>query len=130
DIEVNKGIAANMLNYIQSSLDQGYPVLVGVNAGYVSDINDGVTDHFLVMVGYETDSMGNPITFIGLDNATSNVSQIEFSVGEDSKIFKPVLGGTDRTGSRYIDDNIYVVTQVRVWDKVKPKNRSGVWGKW
>lgn len=61
---------------------------------------------------------------------TCVLPEIEFNVGNDSNIFKPVLTGSNKTGSSYIDDNIYVITQIRVWDKVKPKNRSGVWGKW
>ncbi|MDG5814856.1 hypothetical protein QA601_07200 [Chitinispirillales bacterium ANBcel5] len=130
DITVQPDIALNILNYIKSTLDNGYPVLVGVNVGVASEINDGVTDHFLVMIGYEKNNMGEIVRFFGLDNASSTVPKVEFQVDDNSKMYKPILRGQDRTGVRYIDSQLYVVTQVRVWKQIKPMTNKGVWGRW
>ncbi len=129
DIDVDSGKSANMKDYIRKCLDEKYPVLAGVNSGHASTENDGVTDHFLVVIGYETED-GTIRKFHALDNASSTVPQITFEVDDDSKMSKPVLTGKARTGVPYIDENIYVITQLRVWKKIKPTSRRGVWGRW
>jgi hypothetical protein len=130
DITVKSDVSANMVDYIQQCIDKKYPVVAGVNSGHVSSENDGVTDHFLVITGYKEDS-GDITKIWALDNASSVVPEIEFSVNSSSKkIAKPVLTGSGKTNCEYIDDEIYVVTQLRVWKQVKPKTRKGVWGSW
>ena len=37
--------------------------------------------------------------------------------------------GGVRTGVEYIDDSKYRITQIRMWEKIRPLNSKGVGGK-
>jgi len=50
-LSINKAIAMHGLAYIDEQLEQGYPVLVGVDHKSGSPNTDKTTDHFVVIVG-------------------------------------------------------------------------------
>lgn len=57
------------IEYIHKQLDEGIPVFIGVDEGITQDINNGTTDHYLVIVGQGNDDNGN--YFLVYDNATA-----------------------------------------------------------
>lgn len=64
--ELQKG-----LSYLKYALENGIPVIVGVDnhAGSPNPDTDNTTDHFIVIVGMGSDGSGNYFTFY--DNATA-----------------------------------------------------------
>lgn len=136
-----------MIDYFVRCVNEGYPVLFGLNCGYVpytedentgvkSMNNDGVTNHFLVMVGYER-TQGVISSLFAIDNASSTTPEIEFLVDSTTKeIYKPKASDNEGTAfsEGYVDDHKYQVTQIRMWKAVKSlyySSARGVWGaKW
>lgn len=127
DIKVNPSVSKNFIDYLIKCIDEKLPVLVGVNAGHKEDINDKVTDHFVVVYGYRIDLNKNTTHILAIDNACSNTVKVIFNVSDDFKISKPT---SPKTGCSYTDSEIYVMTQIRVWKDIQPKTKDGVWGRW
>ena len=50
-IEVNKSKAKEGVKYIDKELEKGNPIIVGTHYKFGSNINEGTTDHFVVIVG-------------------------------------------------------------------------------
>ena len=67
---VNKDHARKSVDYIHGQLEKGIPVFVGVDEGVTSSINNGTTDHFIVIVGQGSDKRGN--YFLFYDNGTES----------------------------------------------------------
>ena len=139
----NPNKAAEVLDYIRTTIDSGRPVMVGVNeAGIKQRINEGVTDHFMVISGYEltnNDGKMDISTLYGIDNAQGGqrVTEAEkanaypqFKVESDGKMVKK----GDVHPQRFAVQYEYQITQARVYvsnfDNVKnlgawygPKNK-------
>lgn len=67
----NKAVLDKAIKYIKSELENGRPVFIGVDDAPNQKINEGTTDHFLVIVGMGHDKKGN--YFQVYDNASGNV---------------------------------------------------------
>ena len=66
---VNRVDTHKAISYIKSALNQGVPVLIGVDTHAGSPNSDKTTDHYLVVVGMGHDKKGNYLQVY--DNATS-----------------------------------------------------------
>lgn len=71
---VNSSVISDALSYITYALTFGIPVIVGVDdaPGHPGNL-DGITDHFIVIVGMGVNSNGTYFQFY--DNASSDVNQ-------------------------------------------------------
>jgi len=125
DIKVDAASAENALSYIKSSIDNNLPALVGVNIqGKKGTANEGLTDHFLVAVGYSTNEQGEVTSITMIDNATAHESKMERTYTVDpntSKIYQKQKGKKASGAERGAQ-----VTQVRQWSNLTPANNSGV----
>jgi RHS repeat-associated protein len=126
DIVVNPAAAKNAVAYAKTLIDKGLPVLVGVNVeGHKYAGNQGeITDHFMVLHGYETDDATGAVSrFFGTDNAVSGTVEMTFGVN-------PATGKISRTyeGSMPspFTQSAYQVDQMRQWSGVAPSSQAGV----
>jgi hypothetical protein len=126
DLSIRKDVAENMIGYIKDAIDMDIPVVVGVAEEREVDVNEKVTAHFLVIVGY-TIKDGAISGFTGIDNGNSLPVFVDFKVNPQTFAIekpKPVK-------KKYYPDNYkYTITQVRLWGGVnglEPKTRKGVW---
>jgi hypothetical protein len=85
------------LEQIRRHVDEGRALMAGVSEpghGRVIDARrQPVTDHFLDIYGYETDSTGRIVAVLGKDNAIAEVGEVRFVVGPDGSITKPAEPG-------------------------------------
>jgi hypothetical protein len=118
---------ADALSYVRSALDQGKPVMAGVNEGgnVATDpntgkvINKGVTNHYVDITGYDAvfdKGSWRVVSLTGIDNATADVDKPEsfprFTVNADGSITKP---GTSPGHFAY--NEAYSITEFRVYRK-------------
>ncbi len=123
---MDRDSAQNAVAYARKLLDEGYPVLVGVNTSDhgPSPRNHGeITDHFMVLHGYETNTAGEVTRFYGIDNAVSGTVEMTFEV--DPTTFK-IYRNVDTNMPSSYTQQAYQVDQVRVWRGVAPDDEAGV----
>jgi len=97
--------------YIDKTLDQKRPVLVGVSHDDLEINNDKLTDHFVTILGRGYDKDGRLYYQYRDPGATKSDSLGKLYVDEKTgKLFKE---GTDKTG--YVKDEDWEVTQVRTY---------------
>lgn len=110
---VDDAEALKAFTYIKESLKKGIPVIVGVSTrGGEKPNSDNVTNHFIVVVGYGTDSQGREVLRF-YDNGTAN-SQ-EGTKDELTLVYvqgKGLVAGWGTSSNPNYDEN-YQVTQVR-----------------
>jgi len=125
-LNINPQVSKNMADYARMAIDKGLPVVVGVNYGVVSSINEGVTDHFLVLTGYETNNEGNAIGFLGVDNVGG--VDVKFEVNQETgEILKP-----KSAGNSFQEKHAFTITQMRLWKELVPRDttsKGGFYGK-
>jgi hypothetical protein len=145
DLNWNQTKVAETVAYIKATIDRGLPLFVGVNEmGGGQDvspttgrpINEGVTDHFLIIVGYMAEDPGPGMwpympggwrvtKLRAIDNAIDDpvLSFPAFDVTETS-IRKPATGLPLTSAA----DFEYQVTQVRVYaDDVEEMKAAAAW---
>jgi hypothetical protein len=145
DLNWNQTKVAETVAYIKATIDRGLPLFVGVNemggGQAVSEtsgrpINEGVTDHFLIIVGYMAEDTGPGLypfmpggwrvtKLQAIDNAIDDpvLSFPAFDVTETS-IRKPATGRPIEWAADYE----YQVTQVRVYaDDVEEMKKAAAW---
>jgi hypothetical protein len=138
DLNWNQTKVAETVAYIKATLDRGLPLFVGVNEmGGGQDvspttglpINEGITDHFLIIVGYMAENIGpggwRVTKLQAIDNAVDDpvLSFPAFDVTETS-IRKPATGKPLTMAADYE----YQVTQVRVYaDDVEEMKATAAW---
>lgn len=110
---VNKQQTQTAVEYITKSLQAGKPVMVGVDDqdGHPGNA-DKTTDHWIVIVGMDSDKKGNYFNFY--DNATSNEKQGTSSANKlyyEAKTGK-ITGTADNDYSRNAQRD-YTVTRVK-----------------
>jgi hypothetical protein len=93
------------INAIIESLKQGKPIMVGVDYAFGRGINEGTTDHYIVIVGQGSDEKGNYFQFF--DNATAHNS-----LGASSNN-KFRLNTENNTLAGQFRNHNYTVSQVR-----------------
>ena len=106
--------------YIQGQLEQNIPVMIGVDEGVSQNINEGTTDHFLVIVGQGNDKKGN--YFLVYDNARGNTEEGTSDLNriylqEDGRLY----GEMQRPNNRYVP---YTISQVRPTSRKKKINNE------
>jgi hypothetical protein len=108
----DKDASAVAVDQIKRHVDAGKAVVAGANLPGVSKVIDKVrqpvTDHFVAIYGYETDSKGKVTGLLAKDNATNPPTDIRFEVRDDGSIVKPTGG---KTGS--VADMEYQLSEVR-----------------
>jgi hypothetical protein len=113
----NTGVAEKAVNYMMQAIDDGKPVLVGVDLKPGSPNADKTTDHFVVVVGYQSNEDGS-VSFRFFDNASGSPAQ---GANENNVLtYDPqtgVIRGQSQTsyGQQY---NEYRVSQVRVTETI------------
>ena len=122
----NKVVLDKAIKYIKSELESGRPVFIGVDDAPNQKINEGTTDHFLVIVGMGNDKNGN--YFQVYDNASGDVQD---GTNSSNKLYHDekkniVKGRTNTSYSQRV--NPYKLSQVRknkvkVQPKPKPKRK-------
>jgi hypothetical protein len=143
DINWNPTKVAETVAYIKSAIDRGLPLFVGVNEGGGGQeigstgrpINEGVTDHFLIIAGYTAEYVPGHYPFdpggwrvvrlAAIDNATEH-SWLSFPTFEvtPTSIRKPAP--SDRRDQA--SDFEYQLTQVRVYaDDVEQAKTATAW---
>lgn len=145
DLNWNVDKVRETVAYIKGAIDRGLPVFVGVNEGGGGQsispttklpINEGVTDHFLIIVGYTAENRPAglwPIVAGGwrvtklqaVDNAIDDPvrSFPTFDVTRDS-IRKPA----NDVDHGWAADSEYQLTQVRVYaDDVEQAKTASAW---
>jgi hypothetical protein len=120
-IEVDSKIALEALEYIDEQLNAGYPILVGVDHTHRDqktsgkDHNEGITDHFIVIVG--RGCTDNEAYYFFYEVGTAQKENGEYKGKHDNnKLY--LKADHSLRGSPYHNSNRkYVVTQVRlnVW---------------
>ena len=125
---VNKTETAKAIQYIHDALEQGIPVLAGVDnsPGHPGN-HDETTDHFIVIVGQGSDENRNYFTFY--DNATSNT---ESGTSENNKLYYDSKDGkiTGKSQNRYARrcsrdyTRDYTITHIRESKALKPKENE------
>jgi hypothetical protein len=111
---VNKEQAKNAVEYITNSLLAGKPVMVGVDDqdGHPGNA-DKTTDHWIVIVGMDSDDKGNYFNFY--DNATPNQKD---GTSPANKLYYDAESGkiTGTADNRYFREHTkrdYTVTRVK-----------------
>jgi hypothetical protein len=111
----NKPAARNAVGYIITTLQNGDPVLVGVDnkSGSSNPQTDNTTDHFIVIVGTGTDAKGNYFTFY--DNASGDPNQ---GASPNNKLYYSSSTGliTGKSQTSYASNPPhydYIVTMIR-----------------
>jgi hypothetical protein len=139
DINWNPTKVAETVAYIKSAIDRGLPLFVGVNEGGGGQeigstgrpINEGVTDHFLIIAGYTAEYVPSDpggwrvVRFAAIDNATTH-SWLSFPTFEvtPTSIRKPAPSERRDQAS----DFEYQLTQVRVYaDDVEQAKTASAW---
>jgi hypothetical protein len=145
DLNWSQTKVAETVAYIKATIDRGLPLFVGVNEmGGGQDvspttgrpINEGITDHFLIIVGYMAEDTGPGMypfmpggwrvtKLQAIDNAIDDpvLSFPAFDVTETS-IRKPATGRP----LTWAADYEYQVTQVRVYaDDVEEMKKTAAW---
>lgn len=101
------------ISYLKYALENGIPVIVGVDnhSGSPNKNTDNTTDHFIVIVGMGTDTTGKYFQFY--DNASGNTSQ---GASPLNKLYynsrTGIISGTSQTAyaQRYYP---YKITMIR-----------------
>ena len=94
--------------------------MIGVDEGVSQNINEGTTDHFLVIVGKGNDKKGN--YFLVYDNARGNTEEGTSDLNriylqEDGRLY----GEMQRPNNRYVP---YTISQVRPTSRKKKINNE------
>ena len=121
---VNQEQAEKAVNYMKDALEQGIPVIIGVDDKDGSPNKDNTTDHFLVVVGMGNDDNGN--YFRVYDNATSNITG---GTNPDNKLYyNPEtykIEGNKQFDNPYSQEvRRYIVSQVRISRKKEQKTKN------
>jgi RHS repeat-associated protein len=109
----NSEMADKAVSYMTETLDKGLPILVGVDLIEGAQINEGTTDHFIVVVGYQENDDGT-VSFRFFDNASGDTKQ--GSNPNNILTYDPQTGkikGQSQTHYGQSHDE-YTVSQVRV----------------
>ena len=106
-------IAKSGVDYIITKLQLRIPVIIGVDnhPGTPSQLNaDGITDHFVTIVGCGQDIRGKYFTFF--DNATNNVFT---GTSPSNKLYYHETTGiiSGHSATTYAQSTTYIVTQIR-----------------
>ncbi|GEM_PF-1942505 len=110
NLDINTQISKEAVLYLDTELEKGYPVQVGVDHGLGYKINnnaDHSTDHFVVIVGRKCD--GIKCYYIFYDVGTSNKDK---GASDDNRLY---LDPTNYSlkGNTVYNGNLYTVTQIR-----------------
>ena len=120
---VNRKETSNAVQYIHNALDNGIPVLAGVDDSPGDPGNhDKTTDHYIVIVGQGNDENGNYFSFY--DNATSDKGD---GTSENNKLYYDSESGkiTGKSQNEYARDcpRDYTLTHIRESRALKQQNR-------
>jgi hypothetical protein len=111
---VNKAQAQKAVDYITKSLLDGKPVMVGVDDADGHPGNaDKTTDHWIVIVGMDSDEKGNYFNFY--DNATPNQKEgtsLQNKLYYDAESGK-ITGTADNSYFRNYTERDYTVTRIK-----------------
>ena len=121
---VNKEETFKALQYIHNALDQGIPVLAGVDDSPIDNKNyDKTTDHYIVIVGQGSDDIGNYFNFY--DNATSSV---EDGTNTNNKLYYDSQNGkiTGKSQNSYAREcpRDYTLTHIRESKEIRQKDTN------
>ena len=105
-LEITKDAQAGV-DVIDKQLEEGNPVIVGVNHTIGNTYNEGTTDHFVVITGRDTDDDGN--TFYNF----YEVGTSDKSKGTSDKNKLTLQKDGSLTGTNYAGKKKYTVSQVR-----------------
>lgn len=120
--EADKQRFRDAISYLKEALNDGAPILVGVDdqPGHPGN-GDQTTDHFIVIVGMGKDENG--CYFLFYDNATSSQS---VGTSNDNKLYcdcvNYLLSGSGHSDNTYLTGSTYMeytVTQIRKSKKNK-----------
>lgn len=118
---VNQTELTKGLSYLKYALQNGIPVIVGVDAVAGVSPNpqtDNTTDHFVVIVGMGEDAVGKYFTFF--DNATNQKPFSSYGASPENKLYYDSSSGliTGTSNSDYSNNSgLYILTMIR---KSKP----------
>lgn len=110
-LEINTEAAMQGIGYIDGQLESNYPVLVGVDHDLnyrEGTLNEGTTDHFIVIVGKACDE--GKIYYLFYDVGTSFVNK---GASDNNKLFLDTSDYSLRGTTEY-NGKLYTVTQVRL----------------
>lgn len=112
-VENNNGTAgvatvffSDGISAIDNSLNNGNPIIVGVDDGSSNSYNEGLTDHFIIITGYTINDSGIK-EYSFFDPRTSNVNK--GTRGNALSVINGKLVGSFQNGTIN-----YTVTQVRI----------------
>lgn len=104
----------NAISYLIYALDNGIPIIVGVDAhsGSPNPQTDNTTDHFVVIVGMGSDANGN--YFVFFDNASAHPLM---GASKNNKLYydsnSGLITGESQTGYDDSPNHPYIVTHIR-----------------
>ena len=118
EIGVNKEHTSKSIEYIHGQLENGIPVFVGVDEGVDKNINNGTTDHFIVIVGQGNDNRGN--FFLFYDNGTGDITK---GTSPNNKLYYNPKSGkiSGEVKTRNDMEQTYTISEVRVTNRRKRK---------
>lgn len=108
---VNKNNVIAGLSYLKYALSKGIPVIVGVDDAPGNPGNaDQTTDHFIVIVGMDSDSKGNYFSFF--DNASGDAN---LGASLNNKLYYDSVTGLIKgtSDTPYASGLTYILTQIR-----------------
>jgi len=103
-IEVNKSKAKEGVKYIDKELEKGNPIIVGTHYKFGSNINEGTTDHFVVIVGRKYVEGIQRYIFWDVGTRRGASTEWKFELQNDKLIAEKTYKQGNKT---------YTVTQVR-----------------
>ncbi|MDX2247275.1 MAG: SpvB/TcaC N-terminal domain-containing protein [Bacteroidia bacterium] len=126
-VSTNNSRSAPILGYVVEKINEGLPVKIGVNVkGQNSkQLNGGVVDHFLFVVGYQKQIIGGTPTvvkLIAVDNAWGKGQPpanytIEFIINPDGSWVKEEKPGESASPTPYDINKEYEVAVVKNYKK-------------
>ncbi|MBF8458401.1 glycoside hydrolase family 104 protein [Kaistella sp. G5-32] len=109
-LNINTQVSKDAVSYLDSELEKGHPVQVGVDHGLGYKINnnaDHTTDHFVVIVGRKCE--GNKCYYIFYDVGTSHK---EKGASDNNRLYFDKADYSLK-GKTVYNGNFYTVTQIR-----------------
>ena len=123
-LTINYQIAKNGIVYLDSELEKGYPVMVGVDYEFDRKIKlksgkidypntDKTTDHFIVIVGRKYDEKGD-LYYLFYDVGTNTINEKTYKAGSNDNNRLYLKADCSLRGKSQIPSkHYYVVTQIR-----------------
>jgi hypothetical protein len=106
------GDAGNVFNVLNSHIDNGRPIIAGVDHTSKQGINEGATDHFIVIIGRGYDTSIGQYYYNYVETARGPNNGVSAN-SDSNRLYYDSSIGTFVDTNTYIVDREYTLTQIR-----------------